>query len=100
MSRAASERIGEAVRGIAILGIARRGGEPVAEAAYGFDEADPELAAQPADEDLDGVRIALEALVVDVLGELGARDDLVLMVGEIFQHPEFLRGEPQQTVVA
>ena len=49
--------------------------DQVAEAAHGLDDVDAELLAQAADEDLDGVRVAVEILVVEVLGQLAARDD-------------------------
>src|SRR3546814_7213002 len=52
--------------------------ETVATAAHGFDRLERalgvELLAQAADEDFDHVGIAVEVLLVDVLGEVGLRD--------------------------
>ena len=42
-----------------------------------------ELAAKPRDEDLDGVRIAIDVLRVDVLGQLALRDDAVAVVHQV-----------------
>jgi len=41
--------------------------DAIAEAAHGLDHVDADLLAQPADEDLDGVRIAIEVLVIEML---------------------------------
>src|SRR5215472_14611402 len=46
----------------------------IPEAAHRFDERCAQLAAQPRDEHLHGIRIAVEALRVDVLGQLALRD--------------------------
>ena len=50
---------------IHVRGLARI--EKIAQAAHGLDDVEAELLAQPADEHLDGVRIAVEVLVVKVL---------------------------------
>ena len=47
--------------------------QPVAEAADGLDHVGRDLLAQPADEHLDGVGVAVEVLLVEVLDQLGAR---------------------------
>src|SRR3546814_1407269 len=58
--------------------VAARDGETVATAAHGFDRLERalgvELLAQAADEDFEHVGIAVEVLLVDVLGEVGLRD--------------------------
>src|SRR5256885_11300741 len=51
-----------------------RRGEKIAQAADGLDDLDAELLANAADEHLDGVGVAVEVLVVEVLDQLGARD--------------------------
>ena len=58
-------------------------GHAIAHAADGLQHIDAELLAQAADEDLDGVRVAVEILVVEMLDQLGARNDLALVVHEI-----------------
>ena len=50
----------------------------------------PELAPQPGDEDLDGVRVAIEALRVDVLGQLALRHHAALVVHEVREHAELV----------
>src|ERR1700734_3540345 len=44
--------------------VARQGQEAIAEAAHRLDPVRPDLLAQPADEHLDGVAVAVEVLVV------------------------------------
>src|SRR5271167_4853438 len=55
--------------------LARIGGgrEEVPEAAHGLDDLDAEFLADAPDEDLDGVGIAIEVLVVEMLDQFGAR---------------------------
>ncbi len=64
----------------------------------GFD-AGAELLAQAADEDLDGVGVAVEVLVVDVLGQLGARHHLVLVVHQVGDDLVLMGGEPDRGAV-
>src|SRR5690348_11707018 len=68
-------------------------GHAISHAADGPQHVDAELLAQTADEHLDGVRIAIEILVIKMLDELGARNDLALVMHEIGEEPEFERGE-------
>src|SRR5215475_16014114 len=67
--------------------------QTVAETTDRRDVVGAELLAQAADEHLDRVRLAIEVLVVDVLDQLRARDDLALVVHEIVDQPELLRRE-------
>src|SRR3972149_9366834 len=66
--------------------------QTITQAAHRGYEIGAELAAQAADEYLDGVRIAVEVLAVDVLGQLGARHDLALVVHQGGQQAVFLGG--------
>ena len=53
----------------------------------------PELPPQARDEHFDGVRIAIEALRVDVLGQLALRHDATAMVHQVGQHAELVAGQ-------
>src|SRR5208337_2813964 len=48
-----------------------------------------DFAAQPSDEDLDGVRIAVEILLIEMFDKLRTRNDPGLMVHEVRKQPEF-----------
>src|SRR5262245_45694668 len=72
--------------------IARRR-EQIAEPAHGLDDVDAELLADAADEHLDGVGVAVEILVVEMLHQLAARDHSASMVHEIGQQTIFVAGE-------
>src|SRR5262245_66595736 len=67
--------------------------EQVAEAPYRLDHVDTELLANPPDEDLDGVRVAIKILIVKVLDQLRARHHAPGVVHEIGEQPIFMRGE-------
>ena len=58
-----------------------------------------ELPAQAGDEDLDGVRVAVEVLRVDVFGQLGLRDDAVAVVHQVREHAELVAGELHRRAV-
>src|SRR5579871_2439134 len=73
MSRKASE--------LNLIVLGRRIVETIAEATHRLDEVGVELLAQAADEHLDRVGVAVEILVIEMLDELGARDDLALVMG-------------------
>ena len=60
---------------------------------------DTELLADAADEDLDGVGVAVEILVVEMLDQLGARHHAAGMVHQIGQQPVFVRGELDRIAV-
>src|SRR5271156_3476471 len=72
--------------------IARRR-EEVAEAAHGLDDLDPELLADAPDEDLDGVGIAIEVLVVEMLDQFGARHHPPGVMHQVGQQAVFVGGE-------
>src|SRR6478752_4297040 len=56
---------------------------PVSEATDGFDEVDAELLAKPAHENLDRVGIAVEILIIHMLHQLRAGDDLTHVMHQI-----------------
>src|SRR5262249_37667832 len=72
--------------------IARRS-EQIAKPAHGLDDIDAELFAHAADEDLDGVGVAIEILVVEMLDQFTARNHAAGMVHEVGQQAIFVRGE-------
>ena len=80
-ARASRQRAGRPRLGVTPS--VRVGVEKIAEAAHGLDDVDAELLAQAADEHLDGVRIPVEILVVEVLGQFAPRDDAAGMVHQI-----------------
>jgi hypothetical protein len=63
------------------------GAQAVAEAAHGFDQAGGQFLAQATDEDLDGVRVAVAVVRVDVFGQFAARDDLAAPVQQVGRGP-------------
>src|SRR5215510_3868287 len=73
--------------------------EPVAQAANGLDHIGRDLFAQPSDEDLDGIRVAVEILLIKMLDELGARDDAVVVMHEVGEQPVFMRRELDRLAV-
>ena len=75
------------------------GAEEVAEPAHGLDHVDAELLADAADEHLDGVGVAVEVLVVEVLDQLGARHHAAGMVHEVGEQPVFVGGELDRIAV-
>src|SRR6185503_13476991 len=68
-----------------------RGDDAVAEAAHRLDQLGRDLLAKAADEDLDGVGVAVEVLVVEMFDELGAGHHAVAVMKEIFEHAIFVR---------
>ena len=52
-----------------------------------------ELPPQTRDEHFDGVRVAVERLRVDVLGQLGLRNDAAAMVHEVREHAKLMTGQ-------
>src|SRR6516225_9146494 len=67
--------------------------EPVAKAANGLDHVRGDLLAQPADEHFDGVGIAIEVLLVEMLDELGARDDALVVMHQVGEQTILMRGQ-------
>jgi hypothetical protein len=79
----------------------RRAGRPhaIADPPHRFDGRGSELAAQPRHEHFHGVGVSLEALGVDVLGELAARDDAPLLVHQVRQRPVLVAGQRHRRAV-
>src|SRR4051794_13648951 len=73
--------------------------QQIAEPAHGLDDVDAELLADPADEHLDGVAVAVEILVVEMLDEFGARDDAAGMVHQVGEQPVFVTGKLDRIAV-
>src|SRR5215467_1680434 len=61
------------------------------QATDGLDDVDAELFADPADEDFDGVGVAVEILVIEVLDELGPRYHPTGVVHKVGQQAIFVR---------
>src|SRR6188508_1514701 len=74
--------------------------EAVAQAPDGGDDVGPQFLADARHEHLDRVRIAIEILIVDMLDQLGAADDLALVMEQIGQELVLLRGELHRLAVA
>src|SRR5215207_1319303 len=62
----------------------------ISQAADSLDQRRAELTPQPRDEHFNRVRVAIEVLRVNVLGQLALRYDAVAMVHQVRQHPEFV----------
>src|SRR5687767_14341800 len=67
--------------------------EAVAKSTDGSDHVGTQLLADAGDEDLDGVGIAVEILVVDVFDQLGAADHLALVMHQVAEQLVLLRGQ-------
>src|SRR6476659_4102534 len=67
--------------------------EPVAQAADGLDHVGRNLLAQPADEHLDGIAVAVEVLLVKVLDQLGAGDHALVVMHQVGEQAILVRGE-------
>src|SRR5262245_27056915 len=81
------------------LNLIARVREAVAEPADSLDKVLGELLAQTPDEYLDGVRVAVEILLVEMLDELGAGDHATFVQYEISEHAVFVRGELHRLAV-
>src|SRR5947207_13267679 len=73
--------------------------EQIAEAAHGLDHVDAELLADASDKDLDGIGVAVEILVVQMLDQFRARDYAAGMVHEIGEQAIFVAGELDRIAV-
>ncbi|GCC46815.1 hypothetical protein chiPu_0030797, partial [Chiloscyllium punctatum] len=71
----------------------------VAEAANRLDDIDFQLLADAADEHLDGVGVAVEVLVVEMLDQLGARNHPPGVVHQIVEQIVFVRGQLDRVAV-
>src|SRR5262247_3811084 len=76
-----------------------RWSEQIAKPAHGLDDIDAELFANAADEHLDGVGVAVEVLVVEMLDQFAARYHAAGMVHQIREQPVFVRGELDRIAV-
>src|ERR1039457_7088928 len=75
------------------------GVEQIAETAHGLDDLDPKFLADAADEHFDGVAVAVEILVVEMLDQLGARHHAPAVVHQIGEQPVFVAGELDRITV-
>src|SRR6185312_9354527 len=73
--------------------------EAVAEPADSLDEVDGKLLAQAPDEHLDGIRVAVEILLVEMLDKLGAGDHTAPVQHEISEHAIFVGGKLHRLAV-
>src|SRR5436190_20565759 len=71
----------------------RRRRQEIAEPAHGLDDVDLELLANAPDEHLDGVGVAVEILVVEMLDELGARHHAADVMHQVFEQIVLVRGQ-------
>src|ERR1700761_5922434 len=71
-----------------------RGGwrQQISEASDGLDDVDIQFFADAADEHLDGVGVAVEVLVVEMLDELGTRHHTAGVMHQIGEQAIFVRG--------
>src|SRR5829696_8290826 len=74
-------------------------GEEITESAHRLDHVDAQLFADAADENLNGIRIAIEVLVIKVLDEFRARHHAAGMMHEIGEQPIFVRGQLDRITV-
>src|SRR6185312_69093 len=96
ISRAASEF---SLRASSLRRAKGRVFQAVTKAAHGMDQVGVQFLAQAADKDFDGVGIAVEILIVKMLHQFGARNDLAAMMGEIGQETIFQAGELDRIAV-
>src|SRR5437763_12622975 len=66
--------------------------QPVAQAADGLNHLRRDLLAQPADEHLDGVGVAVEVLLVEMLDQLGARHHALVVMHQGGEQAVLARG--------
>src|SRR5262245_66119531 len=90
-TQAAAVRKRRSARELALIFVLR---EAIAESADGLDHVGRDLLAQPADEHLDGIRVAVEILLVQVLDQLGARCDALLVMHQVGKQAVFVRRKP------
>src|SRR4249919_1788887 len=73
--------------------------EEIAQPAHGLDDFDAQLLADAADEHLDGVGVAVEVLVVEMLDEFGAGDHAAGVVHKVGEQAVFVAGELDRIAV-
>src|SRR4029079_6376394 len=74
--------------------------QQIAEPAYGLNDIDAELFTTAPDEHSDGVRVAVEILIVQMLDQLGARNDPARVMHQIGEQAVFMAGELDRIAVA
>src|SRR6185312_11720444 len=101
MVQIAAAAISRAARESSLKMVGPKGGifQAVTQSAHGLDQIGVQFLAQPADENFDGVGVAVEILVVKMFDQLGARDHLAAMIGEIGEQPVFQTGKPDRIAV-
>src|ERR1700722_13552224 len=75
------------------------GRKEIPEPAYGLDDLDPELLADTPDEDFDGVGIAIEVLIVEMLDKLGVGHHQPGVGHQVGKQPVFVGGELHRRAV-
>src|SRR3954454_5715684 len=73
--------------------------EQVTQAPYRLNHVDAQLLTNASDEDLDGVGVAIEILIVKMLDQLGARYHAASVMHEIGEQPIFVRRELDRIAV-
>src|SRR5687768_16917817 len=73
--------------------------DPISHATHGLDQVDAELLSQAPYEHFDGVRIPIEVLVVEMLGELRPRHHFARVVHQVLEHLVFVRSELDRSAV-
>src|SRR5215469_8475596 len=86
MSRAERELSLSRIFGVGIF-------QAIAKATHRLNQIGVQLSAQPSDEDLDCIRVAVEILIVKMLDQLGARHHPTPVMGEISKQAVFERGK-------
>src|SRR5262245_31076075 len=76
-----------------------RRSEEIAEPTDGLDEVDAELLADATDEHLDGVRVAVEVLVVEMLDQFRARNHTAGVMHQVGEQAIFVRRELDRVAV-
>src|SRR6185437_7279517 len=83
-----------------VVAVGARDGKAVSASTYRLDGYEAafrvQLAPQPADEHFEHVGVAVEILLVDVLGEVGLGNQLAGVQHQVFQHLVFVAGEVDQ----
>src|SRR5262245_64542967 len=67
--------------------------KPVAQAANGLDHVGWDFFAQSPDEHLDGVGVPIKILLVQMLDQLGPRDDAIVVMHQVGEQSVLVRGQ-------
>src|SRR5215469_10419726 len=92
MSRAERELSLRPIFGVGIF-------QAIAKATHRLNQIGVQLPAQPSDEDLDCIRVAVEILIVKVLDQLGTRHHATLVVGKIGKEAILERGQLNRVAI-